>query len=89
MEILFLGTGAADWSAEDRYKEGYRRKSSILIDGDLLIDAGPDIFDFEADFSIKELFSNVANILQTHPHSDHLSPINLETMQWLNNRVLV
>jgi phosphoribosyl 1,2-cyclic phosphate phosphodiesterase len=85
MEILFLGTGASEWSIKDRQINGYRRKSSILIDGELMIDVGPDIFVFEEDFSYKDLFSNVDNILQTHSHLDHLSKDSLETL--CNSRI--
>jgi len=42
MKITFLGTGAADWplQREEKMKE-FRRLSSALIDGVLLIDPGP------------------------------------------------
>ena len=45
MKILFLGTGAADYTLKHRYLDGYRRNSSILIDGTLLIDPGPCVPD--------------------------------------------
>ena len=37
MKALFLGTGAADWSGPDENGE-YRRLTSTLLDGTLLID---------------------------------------------------
>ena len=39
MELLFLGTGAADWNISKRVEgEFFRRFSSALVDGALLID---------------------------------------------------
>ncbi len=73
MRIEFLGTGAADWSEDLRGTEGYRRFSSVLLDGDLLIDPGPHIFSYEEDFGRGDLFWDVENILLTHTHEDHLS----------------
>ncbi len=85
--ILFTGTGAADWHLAEKSDE-YRRFSSALVCGDLLIDAGPDIFDFEADFGYTDLYKNVKNILITHSHADHytaesISKLNHATV-WSN-----
>ena len=47
MEILFLGTGAADWPAETGSQGDERgldrRRTSVLVDGEILIDPGPDV----------------------------------------------
>ncbi|MGM9643137.1 MAG: MBL fold metallo-hydrolase [Eubacteriales bacterium] len=77
MELLFLGTGAADWSP--KYKSGalYRRLSSALVDGDLLIDPGPQIYEFAADCGNPDLYKNVKNVILTHSHGDHLCPESL------------
>lgn len=69
-EILFLGTGAADWRLEQ--KEGFfRRNSAAMINKDLLLDCGPHIFDFAADFYGEHLYDGVTDILITHNHGDH------------------
>ena len=42
MQLLFLGTGAADWPRDLTENKGeYRRWSSALVDDALLIDPGP------------------------------------------------
>lgn len=69
-EILFLGTGAADWSLED--KGGFfRRNSAALINCDLMIDCGKHIFDFAESENEKSLYANITDIIITHRHSDH------------------
>ncbi len=75
MELLFLGTGAADWAVED-FVEGteYRRWSSTLIDGELLIDPGPHIFHFAETTGRHDLFNGIKNVIITHSHGDHFNP---------------
>lgn len=69
-EILFLGTGAADWSLKD--KGGFfRRNSAVLVNSELLIDCGEHIFDFAASSGKNDLYKNVTDIIITHNHSDH------------------
>jgi phosphoribosyl 1,2-cyclic phosphate phosphodiesterase len=81
MKITFLGTAAATAcpltfcrcpvcrTAWKRGGKDFRRRSSVLIGEDLLIDLGPDVmsaaFDYGADMS------RVRFLLQTHSHSDH------------------
>lgn len=47
MDFLFLGTGAADWPRETAcYGDAAgtnRRCTSVLVNGDLLIDSNPDV----------------------------------------------
>lgn len=70
MKITFLGTGAADWRATDhKDMEGYRRNASVLIDGELLIDPGPDVPDAIDTFGIDA--GKIRYILNTHRHKDH------------------
>lgn len=74
MELLFLGTGAADWNIARRGGGGFfRRFSSALLDGTLLIDPGPHIFDFAEKNGCPGIFDGVAAAAVTHSHSDHLS----------------
>lgn len=85
MKIKFLGTGAADWSFEhDRNKEGFRRFSSALIDGILLIDPGPHVLDAMSEFG--EDPDSVLYIINTHRHSDHF---NEGTVNSLKNATLL
>ena len=84
MKITFLGTGAADWKLEVHKKmEGFRRNASILIDDQLLVDPGPNVFDALETFGKKS--ENIKYILNTHRHSDHY---NEETVASLTNAQL-
>lgn len=80
MKITFLGTGAADWPLEkpSDYTE-YRRLSSAVIDGVLLIDPGPQVLS-----ALKELKINPENIkyiINTHRHSDHFCLDTLKALE--------
>ena len=89
MEVTFLGTAAATAcpmvfcscpmcsAAWKRGGKDLRRRSSALVNGDLIIDLGPDVmtaaFDFGADIR------QVRVLLQTHAHSDHFDAGHLIT----------
>ncbi|MBU0648481.1 hypothetical protein KJ855_04865 [Patescibacteria group bacterium] len=89
MKITFLGTSAAtsyplpfcrcDVCRKARKLGGkdFRKRSSLLINDDLLIDFGPDIMaaSFMHDISI----ADVRYCLQTHTHSDHFDASHLIT----------
>ena len=79
MKILFLGTGAADYSIQHRALDGYRRNSSILIDGTLLIDPGPCVPDALDCFGVR--VDNIKYVLHTHTHSDHYNENTLALLQ--------
>lgn len=65
MQLRFIGTGAADWNGPDERGE-YRRLTSTLIDGRVLIDFTADKLD---------VFNGpVDAVLITHSHSDHYDP---------------
>lgn len=66
MLIHFLGTGAADWNGPDARGE-YRRLTSTLIDGCLLIDVNPEILELIPDKNA------VTAVAFTHSHSDHFN----------------
>lgn len=68
MNIEFLGTGAADWSSPNAYGE-FRRNTSTLIGGRLLIDANATLRD-----KIERVMG-VDALIYTHSHSDHFDPI--------------
>ena len=83
MKVAFLGTGAADWQYEKHKDiEGFRRNSSILIDGCLLIDPGRDVPRAFEDFGISS--DSVRYIINTHRHADHYDE---ETVSLLKNAV--
>ncbi len=79
MKLTFLGTGAADWDFSKRDETpGFRRFSSALVNGELLIDPGPHVFDAFEKFDIAP--GSIKYIINTHPHSDHF---NLDTLHSL------
>ena len=89
MKITFLGTAAATacplvfcrcpacQSAWTRCGRDQRRRSSVLIDDDLLIDLGPDLM--SAAFAFRVDISRIRFWLQTHSHSDHFDAGHLIT----------
>ena len=72
-EMIFLGTGAADWNLAMKNEGFFRRNSSCLIDKKLLIDPGAHIFSFIEDFNMPDLFDELTDIIVTHFHSDHIN----------------
>ncbi len=84
MEIKFLGTSASPsmpipfcicpvctsaWTVRGK---NLRRRSSITINNDLLMDIGPDIMTSSFEYQIP--LANIAFCLQTHFHEDHFDP---------------
>ena len=72
MVIRFLGTGAADWNGPDERGE-YRRLTSTLFDGTLLIDVTRGVLD-QIDPS------EVTDVFFTHSHRDHFDPEALKAL---------
>lgn len=73
MELLFLGTGAADWPAPTHpATEFTRRRSAAVLNGDLMIDCSPDVPDYLLDDP--HALDAVSNVIFTHTHGDHYSP---------------
>ena len=82
MQVTFLGTAAAPSMpipfcichvCTDARRVGgknLRRRSSIIINDDLLVDIGPDLA--TASFEHNVSLANVSICLQTHAHEDHL-----------------
>ena len=82
MQVTFLGTAAAPSMpipfcichvCTDARRVGgknLRRRSSIIINDDLLIDIGPDLA--TASYAHNVSLANVSICLQTHAHEDHL-----------------
>lgn len=84
MKIQFLGTAASPSTplpfcqcevcieARNIGGKNLRRRSSILVNDDLLVDIGPDIMSSSYNFNIS--LSKVSICLQTHFHEDHFDP---------------
>lgn len=84
MKITFLGTAAATSyplafckcaycnEAREHGGKDFRKRSSIIINDDLLVDMGPDIM--SASFMYGKSIADIRYLLQTHPHSDHFDP---------------
>jgi len=89
MKLKFLGTGAATACplpfcncqiCKDARKFGgkdFRKRSSILINDDLIIDMGPDFM--AASFAHEVDTTKICYWLQTHSHSDHFDASHLIT----------
>lgn len=71
-EILFLGTGAADWDIRNK-GDFFRRYSAALVNRNLMLDCGAHIFDFAECSGCTELYNDVTDIIITHNHMDHFS----------------
>lgn len=89
MKITFLGTSAATscplpfcqcdvcvWARKHGGKD-FRKRSSILINEDLLVDFGPDVM--ASSFMHGVSIDKVRYWLQTHSHSDHFDASHLIT----------
>ena len=76
LELLFLGTGAANWPKkypplEKTLARGeVRGMSSMLINGHILIDCGQTVLDVMKRYEVDP--ASISDILLTHTHADHL-----------------
>ena len=87
MQLQFLGTSASEGypnafcdcencqTARALGGPSLRKRSSALIDGQLLIDIGPDLM--AASFQHGVSLAQIRYCLQTHEHYDHLDPSHL------------
>ena len=82
MEILFLGTGAADWPRDTAHladeKAVNRRCTSVLIDGCILIDPNPDVPEALAAYDADP--EKIRWVLISHSHGDHYSAETLKVL---------
>lgn len=75
-ELLFLGTGAADWPEfpEESLKfdtdKNIRRRTCTLINERYLIDCSPFAFDYAEHLGVDT--SKITDVFLTHSHIDHL-----------------
>jgi len=87
VRLLFLGTGAAEAypalfcecanceKARSLGGRNLRLRSALLINEDLLLDAGPDLTASAMRYGLR--LSRVRILLFTHSHNDHFNPHNL------------
>ena len=90
MEVLLLGTGAADgWPSPFcgcrsctamREERRTRLPSAALLDGRILVDAGPTVPGAAA--RLGRSLRDVHHVLVTHAHHDHLDPALLLALDW-------
>lgn len=86
MEVLFLGTGAADRMnvAQDNDFENkdHRRCSCALLDGKIMLDCGPHAL---SSLEIANIdISEITDIFITHLHADHF---NLDSINYIAKHV--
>ncbi len=67
-QIVFLGTGAADWHGPDANGE-CRTYASVLVDGHILVDCTASSLVRMAELGINQ--ADITDVLITHSHSDH------------------
>ena len=80
MKMLFLGTGAADWSPDrDIAGQEYRGNCSALVDGSILIDPGPTVPRALEKFDIAP--RDIRYVINTHTHRDHFNADTLAFLQ--------
>ena len=79
MKITFLGTGAADWHRKREGMTEFRRFSSALIDGVLLIDPGPQVLD--ALVECGKDAARIQYIINTHKHKDHFCEETIRALE--------
>lgn len=88
MKLTFLGTGAAEGIpspfcdcpaceyARAHGGRNVRRRQSVLVNDDLLIDFGPDIFPSCAELGLS--LCGLKHLLITHSHADHFNVDHLK-----------
>ena len=77
MQLLFLGTGAADWLriSDEEYAKDGRRTCSALLDGHILLDVAPKSFEQAQRYDVD--LSAITDLVLSHSHSDHFSRADL------------
>lgn len=78
MIIQFPGTSAADCKAASNNNNSHKFYSSALINGELLIDFGPDLYDAAASSGIS--LDGVKYVINTHRHTDHFNAGTLKKL---------
>ena len=79
MNLRFLGTGSVAPVAKKKSTKEYRRRTSLLVDGKILINPTMDIFDFESTYALDGLYTKVEAILVTDTTSLDVAAIEYLT----------
>jgi adenosylcobinamide kinase/adenosylcobinamide-phosphate guanylyltransferase len=97
MEVLLLGTGSSDGipnafcrcatCTDYRARGELRTNTSVLVDGRLLIDPGPEAPRQATRFGHD--LADLPAILAGHAHDDHLAPSALMHRSWVTDAPLV
>lgn len=92
MKVLFLGTGASEGIpgvfctcriCENARKKGGKEKrlrTSVLIDGVMMVDISPDLLSVSQNRNLK--LNELKHLLITHSHSDHLNAEDIGSRKW-------
>ena len=78
MKLTFLGTGAADWPNKPscEYTDAERRMTAHILDGHIMLDAGPQGFDHAEALGYD--MSLITDVFVSHTHGDHFSEGDFE-----------
>lgn len=71
-ELLFLGTGAADYDWNHYGEPGVLGSTATLLDGHILFDCGPTTLKSIERFGISP--ADITDLVLTHNHEDHFNP---------------
>ena len=72
MELLFLGTGAADYDWSRYGEDQVAGSTASLLEGRILLDCGPTVRKAMLRYGVAP--ESVTAIVNTHSHGDHFAP---------------
>ena len=75
-----LGTGYGECKIKKKTVMDFRRRGGVLIDDKILIDAPEDIFEVADELGFSDMFSGVTDVIISHSHTGHFSPLALERL---------
>ena len=84
LEMLFTGTGAADWpreyeaSAAQMARGAARGNASLLLNGRVLVDCGPTVPEVMHRLGVDP--RAITDLLLTHAHGDHFDPGSVQRL---------
>ena len=78
MNLMFLGTGAADYDWSKYGQEGIAGSTGTLLEEHILLDCGPTAKAAMERFGVK--VEEITCIVNTHSHGDHLDVENVRNI---------